>query len=59
MVFGQGRHGPEWLTAPPSADILRASAPHRFRFYVGADPQQRHIDISDSPLGFGRGTAET
>src|SRR6516165_6641458 len=54
------QHGPlGWLTTPPSVDILRRSAPPRFRFYVGAYPQQRPIEISDSPFGFVRRTAET
>jgi len=38
--------------------MLRGSAPRRFRFYVGAYPQQRHIEISDSPFGSVRRTAE-
>ena len=60
MVFEPPQHGPLGrLTAPPSADILRGSAPRRFRFYVGAYPQQRHIEISDGPFGFVRRTAET
>jgi hypothetical protein len=60
MVFGPPQHEPlGWLTAPPSADILRGSSPRHFRFYVGADPQQRDIEISDGPFGFVRRRAET
>ena len=60
MVFGPPQDGPLGrLTAPPSADILRGSAPRPFQFYVGAYPQQHHIEISESPFGFGRRTAET
>ena len=60
MVFGPPQHAPlGWLTPPPRADILGGSAWRRFRFYVGAYPQQRPIEISDSPFEFVRRTAET
>jgi len=59
MVFGPPQHAPlGWLTPPPRADILGGSAWRRFRFYVGAYPQQRPIEISDSPFEFVRRTAQ-